>query len=395
MSIKPTDPKELIPITPKPANSPKRHAARSDDPLADSRRQLRDAEVELSSRYEHMREQYEERSVTQSAKQQAALENQRSKGYEALRDLKRAQDIELSRIKADGEKRKQEVQQQNRTSIMEAERSGTMKLKDIQNTNMSMSHHEQKKGEMALSEMKAVNAERLENQHQDRNQKLEQAAQAYRKEYERMSATTNEAVRSSETRFNERYQNTVDSHDQIVERINSKASESLNQLREQNSGKLAAYETRAEDPFYQIVELGSELEDAGDAFVLRVTVPEYEQENMKVSLRGNDTLVLSGYRRNEDKLELEDGRTKRTAAFQSFSESMPLPAPVDAKGLTREYDDGELVIRVPKLGAFATKKIYQAAHKPERVRAERPDFPKNLISESPVPTKGRGDRTLG
>ena len=71
--------------------------------------------------------------------------------------------------------------------------------------------------------------------------------------------------------------------------------------------------------------------------MLTATIPEHEQKHVPVSVKGNQ-LVLSGYRRNEEKLELEPGRSQGTNAFQSFLETFPITWPVDANKMTREFE---------------------------------------------------------
>jgi HSP20 family molecular chaperone IbpA len=124
------------------------------------------------------------------------------------------------------------------------------------------------------------------------------------------------------------------------------------------------------------MEIGANLHDAGDRYVLTATVPEHEQAHVSVALKG-DQIIVQGYRRNEEKLELRDGQTRSSNAYQSYSESFPLPWPVEGKLLTRHFEGDRLVVTVPKKNEFAFSK---AKYSPdaERARVEMPHFPDNL-----------------
>jgi hypothetical protein len=94
-----------------------------------------------------------------------------------------------------------------------------------------------------------------------------------------------------------------------------------------------------------------------------------------VTLKG-DNLVLSGTRRNEEKVELSPGHTQGTASYQSYSESFPLPFPVEARQLSKTFDGDMLIATIPKKNQYAFEK--PAKPVPQRLKAERPKLPDNL-----------------
>src|SRR5262249_53611937 len=149
----------------------------------------------------------------------------------------------------------------------------------------------------------------------------------------------------------------------------------LKELRQNNSQKLAAYDSRATDPFYRMMDTRARLVERADHYQLMAEIPEHERDSVNVSVRG-EQVVITGNRRTSDTLEVAPGQTRKSAAFQTYSETFPIFWPVDPRLMTKEYDGDTLVVTIPKkaVPGRETARVKQ----PERAKAVRPDFPINL-----------------
>jgi HSP20 family molecular chaperone IbpA len=123
------------------------------------------------------------------------------------------------------------------------------------------------------------------------------------------------------------------------------------------------------------MDLQAEFEDQGDKYVLTARIPEHEQKNVTVAIRGNQ-IVLSGTRRNEERVELEPGHQKGTSSYQSFMESFPFSQAVENRMMTHEFHGDHIVITVPK--KLIANEYHPHKMKPSRLQVQRPDFPANL-----------------
>jgi len=232
--------------------------------------------------------------------------------------------------------------------------------------------------------------------------------EAHRVEYERLKENLEKLSQETEASFQDKYQSQLERQDRQLGDMENRASQKLREIRADTSAKLSAYSSRQKDPFYKLLTHDAEFEEGEDEFTLTAKVPEHEQKNISVSIKGNQ-LVVSGYRRNEEKLEVAPGHTQGTASYQSFSETFPLTYPVDAKKLAKRFDGDKLIVTVPKSSEFKAKPVFQAKNKPEPARIEKPKFPANLphvedshehragadgdADEAPKPSE-KGSRTL-
>lgn len=60
-------------------------------------------------------------------------------------------------------------------------------------------------------------------------------------------------------------------------------------------------------------------------------------------------LVVSGTRRYEDQIEEGDHKVT-TNNYQSYREAIDIDHPAVEKAVTKEYKDGLLTVRIPKMG---------------------------------------------
>ena len=125
------------------------------------------------------------------------------------------------------------------------------------------------------------------------------------------------------------------------------------------------------------------LVEKQDHFLLTALVPEHEQKKIQVIIRGNE-LVLSGQRKNQEKIELSQGHSRSTSSYQSFHESLPLTYPVDELRLSKRFEGDLLIVEIPKRNSFdpnKTQAVKGRQSSEETVMAVRPDFPSNLPGE--------------
>jgi len=76
-------------------------------------------------------------------------------------------------------------------------------------------------------------------------------------------------------------------------------------------------------------------------------VPAHDRHNVDVLVK-NDHVVVTGQREFEEKVDRE-GRKITTNSAESFREEIPLGHPTIPKLVTKSYEDGHIVVKIPKL----------------------------------------------
>lgn len=89
-----------------------------------------------------------------------------------------------------------------------------------------------------------------------------------------------------------------------------------------------------------------DLAETGDHLVLRADLPGLSRDDVEIEMKDN-VLTISGERRSESE-EKADGYYRVERAMGSFSRSLTLPEGIDADGISADFTDGVLEVRIPK-----------------------------------------------
>jgi HSP20 family protein len=89
-----------------------------------------------------------------------------------------------------------------------------------------------------------------------------------------------------------------------------------------------------------------EVAETENAYIVRLEVPGVRPEDIEVTLSG-DTLTIKGKR---ERSEEQKGETYHLIerAYGEFVRSFTLPSAVDPEGISADYKDGVLELRLPK-----------------------------------------------
>ena len=107
---------------------------------------------------------------------------------------------------------------------------------------------------------------------------------------------------------------------------------------------------RTEDPFYRTKSLNPTFSENEREFTVRVTLPPHEAENLVIAGEGQALKLTLSRRFQEQTAAPERSTVTRTSSFMTVSEQLRLPGAISAKGISREYADGQVVIHVPRAG---------------------------------------------
>jgi HSP20 family molecular chaperone IbpA len=366
--------------------------------------QVKQAEAESEERINHVRHDYDVQVMREEERNEQSLEAQRQKGYNAIRELQRAQNAELHRLKREGEKQLEELRKYYLDTIYATETKGREDLQTKQTQHAVTSDFMEREHKNQLEEsrnMHELQAKSLQQEHTDR---LSSMMEKNRKEVEDLRVRTETAEENASEKFQKKYTAAVRYQNEAMGNIFRNTREKLSEIRQDSADRLAGYARRQDDPFYQLRDLEGRFHETPEAYIVELDLPSHEQQNVSVAVRGKQ-LVISGFRRNEEKQEVAPGHAKATSSYQSYSETFPLRYPVQARQISREAEEGRVRFTVPKLTEYTPYELYssdgkkkQEKPKPEAAKLEKPQFPSNIPyvngtaqSETPIPAELRED----
>ena len=335
------------------------------------------AQAEKDSRFivDNIRENADREVAAESFRKGAEVENLKNKGYEQIRELRRAQDAELNRSKRDGEMKALKLEEYYRDANINSERRGREQLSELQHQNLRRSEFERRSAAAEEEKTQKDREFELTRLREHTDEQIKQLDERYQKQVGDYAKDVDLAKGRAEGHFDEQFKGTLEKTTAILADINQRARDQIKSVRENTEQKLNAYSSRERDPFYRLTTLRSRLFEDRDKYTLVAKIPKYEQEHIQASLTGNN-LVLNGYRRNDEELNEKDGHSQQSSSFQSFHETYPLETPADGKRLKQYFQGDNLIVEVPKL-KFAYKRLDPVLNK-EDAHIELPHFPRSI-----------------
>ena len=101
-----------------------------------------------------------------------------------------------------------------------------------------------------------------------------------------------------------------------------------------------------------------DVEETGDAYRLHVQLPGWKPEDVNITVQ-ESTVTISGQYNNAPERKDEESRTwhVRERSFASFNRSFSFPLPVDADRAEATFENGELVLTLPKAESAKPRQI--------------------------------------
>jgi len=91
-----------------------------------------------------------------------------------------------------------------------------------------------------------------------------------------------------------------------------------------------------------------DLKDETDRYVIKTDVPGADESTLDVTLNGRQ-LTISIKTESETKQQDDNNNYQRNERFNGeFQRSLPLPGDVNKDGIKTEYNNGVLIITLPK-----------------------------------------------
>lgn len=107
-----------------------------------------------------------------------------------------------------------------------------------------------------------------------------------------------------------------------------------------------------------------DIREAEGEYVVEAAIPGVKPEDIKVTASGN-ALTIFATRKREEKTEKPDFYVRRERYEGEMSRVIELPVSIDATRVTAAYENGVLVLRVPKTQKTEPKQIPVQVREPK------------------------------
>jgi hypothetical protein len=322
----------------------------------DSIQEQNEAEINrLKRAYAEQKADLEDRFETSS-------QAERLQHYENLRNLKSQINREAKTLEDNGRKSIAGKSEQFRNEEIQTEKEGRMRVGETRRKMAAIEEYERNRLKMAADlahqDHVAQTSQILEENHRA-IQSLSRQKQEFLDQQIQNHAQSLDAI---EGHYQDIRDQKLDQYSRELQSLDSLTSRSLNQKVLGSAMALRVAEERKTDPFYSLQRLDSHLEDLGHSFSLKVKSPEHERGNLRVQAAG-DHIQIIGVRMS-DSQAVDGDRTVSTRSHQTFSEKIPLPAPIDPRSIVRHEREGWVEFHIPKQGRTEEARAASAIEAP-------------------------------
>ena len=105
-----------------------------------------------------------------------------------------------------------------------------------------------------------------------------------------------------------------------------------------------------------MIGVNVDVHETEQGYELCASLPGWKPEDINITVHG-DTLTISGQHKSEERKE--DGRQYhlRERRFGSFARSFSFPGPIDTNSAQAKYENGELILTIPKAEQARPRRI--------------------------------------
>jgi HSP20 family protein len=100
------------------------------------------------------------------------------------------------------------------------------------------------------------------------------------------------------------------------------------------------------------------IKETEDEFEVEMAAPGMTKDDFKIELN-NSVLTISSEKQSENETKEGKNVTRREFSYQSFSRSFTLPAIVETDRITAKYENGLLMVNIPKKEEAKPKPLKQ------------------------------------
>lgn len=157
-----------------------------------------------------------------------------------------------------------------------------------------------------------------------------------------------DVLTQKQTDFNVRYQNLIKEHNGLLAELKTHFESDVKKMVEQTSSQKRTIANKKEDSFYRVEILKPTISENEKEYMVSLTVPEHEKENVHLSVQGRG-VKMTLTRKFTETLNEIDGSTNRSTKNELFSREFPCKDILNPKLVDQKYENGVLTFRIQKL----------------------------------------------
>lgn len=316
--------------------------------VAEARESVQKAQQQAETEIEQKRDEYRAQEARESLNHQNALSSEEQASYEALRRLRSQYQVDSQRIQSQGERDLARLKEYYDVRGYQNARDGEKQLKEHARHQQLAMDAESRQAQEQRTFFRQDQSNRMQAL-QDERAMLELEKEREKQQVIARSRQELETHKEHHEAYLQAHQKMLQDQQKTLMGSQQMTRDRLAKVILASEVALSRYDDKQDDPFYRPIDLRTRVSEHEEYYELRAEIPEHEREGLVVSGNLNE-IILSGSRKFSQKYLGDRGQKKESSAFQSYSEVIPVKAPIDPRFIQKYFDGSDLVAIVPKAG---------------------------------------------
>lgn len=264
-----------------------------------------------------------------------------------MADLSHQTNTEMKRLQRQIDLKKQEISEDNIRDLQSIKDNHLVK-KETATTNYRVEQENNAvKFHKALTKQKREHVNQLATEERNFQNKLDKKVTAYDERINRADKDGKEKIQNLQKNFEKKYEKIYAANQKLLQKLYSNKEEILNYLRQNIKTKLDKEMVKESDPFYHQTKLNPKvsLNENSNGYKIQIDIPEHEAQNVKLTGHKRE-IKLTFDRHYEFDNKSEDGARQTMKKVETIVEKIPVQNLVDAKTITKKYEDGSLIFDI-------------------------------------------------
>ncbi len=167
------------------------------------------------------------------------------------------------------------------------------------------------------------------------------------KEVDKRDNLKREDLKAQERFFEKRYDQTFKRHNEHLKVLDETQDKAVKNLKAEMTKEVEFKNTRAEDSFFQFVEMKPTIEQTETGIRIKVKVPDHSKQDLQLNLNGKEA-VVNFNRRYIDNKKDDLGNVSRVSKIETLSTRLQTGVHLDPKSVKSSYADGVMTYEIKK-----------------------------------------------
>jgi HSP20 family molecular chaperone IbpA len=362
------------------------------DSLRAHRQQKEAIQEQNEAEIDHLNRSYAAQKADLEDRYETSVQAERLQHYENLKNLKSQIHREAKTLEDNGKKLIAGKTDQFRNEEIQTEKEGRLRVGETRRKMAAIEEYERNRMKMAADLAHQDHLVQTTQLLEENHRALQSLARQKQEYLDQQVENHRQSLNGIQSHYQGIRDQKLDQYSQELDSLEQRAAESLNRHTLASTIALSSA-SREKDSFYALQRLESQMQDLGHSFQLRIKVPGHERGNLRIQAGGDHIQVIGV--RSSDTQALDGDRVVSTRSHQTFSEKIPLSAPIDPRSIERIDQDGWVEFRIPKQGRQAEARTLSSIEPPlEQQLSEPLRFQSSIPRPTPQPSRsGKGTIT--